>query len=227
MSSYRHEYKYLLDSKMEQILLIRAGGLLSLDSHVQQEGSYYIRSLYFDDYGDSCLMENEAGTDPRSKFRIRYYNRDIGRIRLEKKSKTRGMTRKESCSITEDECRAFMEGNVPDVTEDMPPVKKALFLEMRMRSLIPKVIVSYDRIPFVYPGGNVRITFDKHIASSVQISEFLSGSYISRSVLPRGRCILEVKWDEVLPLHIRNVMEFDRLQWTAFSKYYMCRKYHL
>lgn len=227
MSRYRHEYKYLLDGPMEQILRIRAGGLLMLDPHVQKEGTYVIRSLYFDDFHDSCLGENDSGTDPRSKFRIRYYNHDTSRIRLEKKSKMRGMTLKESCAITAEECRMLMNGAVPDVEDGMPMTKKQLFLEMRLRNLMPKVIVSYERIPFVYPGGNVRITFDKDISSSLEVAAFLSGDYRTRPILPLGSSILEVKWDEVLPLHIKDVMQLNQLQWTAFSKYYMCRKYHL
>lgn len=227
MIGYRHEYKYLLDHQTEQILQIRAAGILALDKHVQKEGSYYIRSLYFDDYCDSCLLENESGTDPRSKFRIRYYNSDTSHIRLEKKSKIRGMTHKDSCGLTFEECCQLMNGTIPDITESMPPIKKQLLLEMRLKNLVPRVIVSYERVPHIYPGGNVRITFDKCISSSVQISEFLSGDYIKRPILPMGYSILEVKWDEIMPSFIKNVLELDRLQWSAFSKYYMCRKYHL
>lgn len=227
MGRYRHEYKYLLDSQMEQILRIRAAGLLALDTHVRADGSYVIRSLYFDDFFDSCLGENEAGTDPRSKFRIRYYNHDTGRIRLEKKSKTRGMTRKEACDLTYEECSILMRGEYPQIVDSMPLIKKQLLLEMQLRKLMPKVIVTYERIPYVYPGGNVRITFDKDISSSVEVSGFLSGDYSVRPILPVGRSILEVKWDEIMPLHIKDVMQLNRLQWTAFSKYYMCRKFHL
>ncbi len=227
MNRYRHEYKYFLDGTKESILRIRADGILMRDTHVQADGTYFIRSLYFDDYDDSCAKENEAGTDPRSKFRIRYYNNDTTHIRLEKKSKTRGMTLKESCKLTLEECRSFVKGEIPPVTDDMPSVKQNLFLEMQLRCLMPKVIVSYERIPYVYPGGNVRVTFDRNISSSVDISHFLDGTYISRPILPLGQSILEVKWDEVMPLHIKDVLALDQLQWTAFSKYYMCRVYHL
>jgi len=37
--------------------------------------------------------------------------------------------------------------------------------------------------------------------------------------------VLEVKWDELMPSHIRENMLIDNLQWTAFSKYYLCRKH--
>ena len=227
MNRYRHEYKYLIDARTESILKIRASGVLMPDPHAREDGSYFIRSLYFDDRQDSCLQENEAGTDPRSKFRIRYYNSDPSRRQLEMKSKTRGMTLKESCSITREECQCFMAGQIPAITPEMPSMKQSLFSEMAVRALEPKVIVSYERIPFVYPGGNVRVTFDRMLSSSTDIPAFLDGNYVTRPVFTLGNSILEVKWDEALPLHIKDVLKLDWLQWTAFSKYAMCRRYHL
>ena len=227
MGRFRHEYKYQIDSQTEEILKIRAKGVLMPDNHAGSDGSYFIRSLYFDDRQDSCLRENISGTDPRSKFRIRYYNSDIDLLRLEKKSKIRGMTIKESCAITRKECSLLMAGVIPEITPDMLEQKKKLFSEMIMKSLIPKVIVSYERIPFVYAGGNVRVTFDRQLTSSVDIADFLDGNYKVRPVFAMGQSILEVKWDEVLPRHIKNTLKLDSLQWTAFSKYSMCRKYHL
>ena len=82
---------------------MRASMILQPDKHTNERGTYYIKSLYFDDYQDSCYWENEGGYNIRAKFRIRYYNDDTGCIRLEKKSKINGMTRKESCFITEAE----------------------------------------------------------------------------------------------------------------------------
>lgn len=217
----------MTDSIQEAILLIRAAGLMERDPHVGGEGSYLVRSLYFDDWEDTCLWENESGTDLRSKFRLRYYGTNAGGIHLEKKSKVHGMTMKESCSVSEEECRALMEGKTPKVTSGMSEQKQRLFLEMQLRRLEPKVIVTYERIPFVYPGGNVRVTFDRDISSSGEISHFLQGDYGTRPVLAQGRNVLEVKWDEVLPLHIKEAMQTDTLIWTAFSKYYMCRMFHL
>lgn len=226
-SRYRHEYKYLTDSVQEAILLIRAKGLLERDPHAGETGSYLVRSLYFDDREDTCLWENESGTDLRSKFRLRYYGTDHKRARLEKKSKIHGMTGKESCPLTEEECRLLTEGTVPDSDGQMPEQKRRLFLEMRLKHLEPKVIVTYERTPFVYPGGNVRVTFDRNISSSGEIRHFLRGDYGTRPVLAQGNHVLEIKWDEVLPLHIKAAMQLNTLIWTACSKYHMCRTYHL
>lgn len=227
MSRYRHEFKYMIDACQEQILKIRADGVLMHDPHVRQDGTYLIRSAYFDDLFNSCLKENLDGTDPRSKFRIRYYNHDTGRISLEKKSKRAGMTLKDACRITKEECEVFLRGEVPPLPEDAPPIKQKLFNEVTLRGLTPQVIVTYERTPYVYPGGNVRITFDGKITSSNELNRFLAGDYITRPVLPAGASILEVKWDEVLPRHIKDALSLDDLTWTAFSKYFMCRMMHL
>lgn len=224
---FRNEYKYLIDARQDGILSVRAAGLLERDSHTGTDGKYIIRSLYLDDIYDTSLSDNLKGADPRSKFRIRYYNSDTGYIMFEKKSKYRGKGQKKSCPITKEECRQFMAGNIPTVTDDMPKEKQELFSEAMLRGLMPKIIVTYEREPFTYPGGNVRITFDRNLSSAEEISKFLSGHYVERPVFPCGQSLMEVKWDEVMPKHIKETLSIENLQWTAFSKYGMCRTYRL
>lgn len=222
---YRHEYKYKIDARQLAILDMRASMILQPDKHTDERGAYCIKSLYFDDYRDSCYWENEGGYNIRSKFRIRYYNNDTSCIRLEKKSKVNGMTNKESALISEQECLEFMNGRIPEITSDMPKMKQELFTQMRLKSLVPKVIVIYERKPYVYRVGNVRVTFDKNILSSNDIMHFLEEEISARPIMPAGECVMEVKWDEMLPDYIRNHLSLDSLQWTSFSKYYLCRKY--
>ena len=83
MNRYRHEYKYIINKMEEDILIMQASGFLEKDCHAALDGAYTVRSLYFDDYEDSCLMENENGSDLRAKFRMRYYNKDWDYVRLE------------------------------------------------------------------------------------------------------------------------------------------------
>lgn len=226
MSDLRHEYKYLIDSRQEALLLIRAGGMLQRDEHVGKEGLYNISSLYFDDLYNNCYYENESGIDQRAKYRIRIYNHSSRTIKLEKKMKYQGMTRKESCELTEDQCHEFMSGRIPELTHDPDQERIRLFTEMRIRGMMPKVIVSYERIPFICPAGNVRITFDRKITSSYDVKAFFMKQKAERPILPCGRSVLEVKWDEAMPAYIKKYMKLDDLQWTNFSKYYLCRKYN-
>ena len=227
MNRYRHEYKYLIDARQEALLKLRAAGVMKPDPHVKANGSYVIRSVYFDDAADSCLAENLSGSDPRSKFRIRYYDRNTDLIHLEKKSKRKGMCLKESCEISREECERFLRGEIPRLADEDPELKKRLFTEIRMRGLRPVTLVTYERIPFVYSGGNVRVTFDRNLTSSGEINRFLEGHYASRPVWQPGQSLMEVKWDELLPRHLREALQTEDLLWTAFSKYYMCRVFHL
>lgn len=225
MSDLRHEYKYILDYWQETLLLIKAEGMLARDAHVGPDGAYCISSLYFDDCYNTCYYENESGIDQRAKYRIRIYNQNRNKIRLEKKIKSFGMTKKESCEITETQCRDFMRGEVPQLPGDADEMSIRLFAEMRIRNMMPKVIVTYERIPFVYPAGNVRITFDRKITSSYDVEAFMGQETAMRPILPNGRSVLEIKWDETLPQYIRHYLKLDDLRWTNFSKYYLCRKY--
>ena len=68
---YRHELKYICTAAELAMIQGRIHHLIPLDSHAGENGMYQIRSLYFDDYYDRCYYENENGTDPREKFRIR------------------------------------------------------------------------------------------------------------------------------------------------------------
>ena len=80
---FRHELKYPVSAAELQMVRNRISNLVPLDDHVGESGSFSIRSLYFDDYENSCYYENENGTDPREKFRIRIYNHSTDRITME------------------------------------------------------------------------------------------------------------------------------------------------
>ena len=226
MTEYRHEYKYMIDAMQKEVLQLRAQGVMERDVHAGADGEYLIRSLYFDGPEDTCFYENENGDDPREKYRIRFYNGDASRISLECKAKKRGMTRKTACPVTADQCRQFMAGEIPEPLLEVSPKQAAMFGQMRLKGLRPVVIVQYTRSPYVCEAGNVRVTFDDAIASSNDIAGFLMPEIALRGVLPVGRSILEVKWDELLPTYIKGQLALDSLQWMSFSKYYLCRKYN-
>lgn len=199
------------------------------DPHVNEDGIYAIRSVYFDDCNNTCFYENENGTDPREKFRIRIYNSDAGHIELECKRKERGLTHKESCLLTREQCAAVLGGGfswsmLGEEQKGQALVSKFL-LQYRMRLLRPRVIVQYERTPYVYEVGNVRITFDRNISGTGQVQDFLEPVVRGRPVMPAGQQILEVKYDELLPNVLYNAMQLRALRHTAYSKYYICRKF--
>lgn len=224
---YRHELKYICTAAQLALIQSRIHHLIPLDSHAGENGMYTIRSLYFDDYYNRCYYENENGTDPREKFRIRIYNGSSEKISLELKKKERGKTLKLSCPLTEVQCRTLMKGEVLPDDRNYDPVLQKLLLAMKTSLMKPKIIVEYDRVPYVYHLGNVRITLDENISSSNHIGAFLEKEIYKRPIMPAGWHVLEVKFDEFLPDYIKSVLQLDSLQQTAFSKFYLCRKYNV
>ena len=222
---FRHEYKYIISALEISEVKNRLNHLIPADNHAGFDGIYSIRSLYFDDYDDRCLRENEDGTDPREKFRIRIYNHSDERINLECKRKERGKTHKTSCRLTREQTEALMQGKIlPDIASQ-PPLLQKLTMLMLTRRMRPVVIVEYDRFPYVYKNGNVRITLDTNIRSSSAVEQFLEAQIPTRPVLGVGHQLLEVKYDEYLPDFIYRSLQLHSLRQTAFSKYYICRKY--
>lgn len=224
---YRHELKYVISAAQLPLLKSRIAGLMQPDPYAREGGMYNIRSLYFDDYHNRCYYENENGTDPREKFRIRIYNHSPERIMLECKRKERGKTLKTACPLTLEQTRCLMDGRpLPDMGE-LPPLLRKMTLDMHLRLLRPVVIVEYERIPYIHKSGNVRVTFDTHISSGADLSGFLSEEIPKRPVMPAGQQLLEVKFDEYLPDVIYRALNLGQLQQTAYSKYYLCRKFAL
>lgn len=224
---YRHEFKYLISAAQLPLLKSRIACILQPDKHAGADGIYNIRSLYFDDYHDRCYYENENGTDPREKFRIRIYNHSSQRITLECKRKERGKTLKTSCPLTIAQTQLLMEGKPIPEEEAVHPLIRKINLEIRTRMLHPAVIVEYERIPYIYRNGNVRITFDLNVSSSSSFAAFLSDELPKRPIMPPGQQLMEVKFDEYLPDFIYRSLNLGHLRQTAYSKYYLCRKYGL
>lgn len=220
---FRNELKYICSEGELLQIHSRVRTLCRPDSHAKN-GIYNIRSIYFDDQQNRYFYENENGTDPREKFRIRIYNASTERITLECKKKERAMTHKDSCPLTLEQYHHLVDGTLTEAEVNSALLQKFYILHSH-RNLQPKVIVAYERTPFVYDFGNVRITFDRNIGSTTDISGFFDPYLPLRPILPLGKQILEVKYDELLPEFLYSAMNLGSLRQTTFSKYYLCRKF--
>lgn len=224
---YRHEFKYLCTQAQLAMLRVRLQGLMAPDAYAGEDGKYRIKSLYFDDLDDSCFYENEDGTAPREKYRIRIYNDSCERIVLERKHKERDRIRKEGCLLGQEQCEALAFGKGSVSMDELPALAKRLLVLQKSCGMRPKVIVSYERTPYVYRNGNVRVTFDEGIACGGRLEEFFKPEGARRQILPVGMQLLEVKYDEYLPDPIYHALSMANMQRVTFSKYYLCRRYHM
>lgn len=220
----RHEIKHYISLADYYVLRQRLRAVLKQDSHVGAAGSYQIRSLYFDTAEDTALREKLDGVRDRDKFRIRYYNHDTSFIQLEKKSKRGDACIKEAIQITEEEAGLLANGVYNWLKERQEPLLQEFYMAMEQTGLRAKTIVDYERDPFIYAPGNVRVTLDHHIRTGLRNTDFLDPDCVT---IPAAEdvIILEVKWDEFLPDIVRDAVQLNSRSSTAFSKYAACRAF--
>lgn len=218
---YRHEWKYQISYEDLLILRQRLRLIMQLDPHASN-GSYHIRSLYFDTPMDTALQEKKDGVSRREKFRIRYYNMDPSVIRLEKKSKWAGLGNKQSAELTMQQVQNLIDGNLSWM-QDRRDLVGELYEKMQSTLLSPRVVVDYMREPYVFAPGNVRVTLDYDIRTSWNCSDFLREDCLTLPTEPVY--LMEVKWDAFLPDIIRDAICLEGRRSAAFSKYAQCRMY--
>ncbi|MBQ4275419.1 MAG: VTC domain-containing protein, partial [Lachnospiraceae bacterium] len=120
--------------------------------------------------------------------------------------------------------KAICECDLRALESKTDPLVVELYQKMLTEGLRPKVIVDYDREPFVFDAGNVRVTLDYNIRTGLKNTDFLNADAVTIPVVD-SPIILEVKWDEYLPGIIRDVVQVPATHTAAFSKYAACRMY--
>lgn len=219
----RHEYKHQINYEDYLVIRSRLLELARRDEHAGENGKYVIHSLYFDNLSDRALREKIDGVDRREKFRIRYYNEDTDFIRLEKKGKIRGLCDKSSAPLARREAIQICEGDIAFLLSSGNPLLQELYAKMSYQLLRPKVIVDYEREPYVYGPGNVRVTFDSRIRTGLYHNRLFDGPLLTAPTT--DSIIMEVKYDAFLPEIMEKAVRVPCRQASSFSKYAVCRMY--
>ena len=224
---YRHELKYIISEGEHQLLSTRVKACLKQDYHASiNGGEYFIRSLYFDDPFDTALWEKSSGVASRDKFRIRIYNLQDDAIKLERKHKEGQYIKKDSVSLSRQDCDEIVRGNLECLKHNDSPFAMQFYGIFKANHLKPKVLVDYTREPYVFPAEDVRITFDKNVRTAMRCTDLFNPNVITYPVWDLRNCmILEVKFNESLPQYVGELLTLGSSQRTAASKYVFCRQY--
>lgn len=214
---YRVEDKYFITDTQIEYLKMNLQDFMEIDSHAS-DGTYLVRSMYFDDRYNSCLMDNENSVDKRYKYRIRTYNNDLSTIHLEKKSVCKGFVHKDSCEF--DVSRVQL---IDSPKQNDSFLYKSLYKDVVLKGFYPVTIVEYERTAFIEKVGNVRITFDRNIGGCKETDKFFDKVMPICPLLPRGIHIMEVKYDEILPGYLKRIIDIGEFSKTSYSKYYYSR----
>lgn len=220
---FRHELKYLISEQEKEALIRRLSLFMQADAHTGSGSrGYMIRSLYFDDRFERAYKEKLAGVETRKKYRIRIYNCSDKVIKLECKHKQGQYIHKTSAPLTRIQTQAIIAGDYDFLLLRDEPLCREFYLECAMNGMSPKVVVDYDRIPFVYPYGDVRITFDCGIRAGLFTDNLFDEKLPVTTVIEPGMLIMEVKFTEYLPEFIRKLLPVADSAYMAYSKYTMC-----
>jgi hypothetical protein len=218
---YRHELKYLINMADYYGIRARIAPVIPLDRQAEN-GGYNLRSLYFDDLWNTAYQEKLMGIDSRRKYRIRVYDAKDTVIKLECKEKAGQYIYKRSANLSRSEHEAILAGDTAFLLDREESVCQDFYLAYTTRVLRPRVIVEYDREPFVMDTGTVRITFDKNVSAGVGSYDLFDPGLPVVGVLEPGKMVMEVKFTEFLPQLVRDILPPKASEFTAVSKYVLC-----
>ena len=77
---------------------------------------------------------------------------------------------------------------------------------MTARMLRPRVIIDYERTPFVMEAGDVRVTFDENVRACSGGEKLFDPRLPMLYLLEPGKLVLEVKFTEFLPDLVRRAL---------------------
>ena len=222
---FRHEYKYLISKADAELLKRRLPYIMERDPHAGPTGQYTIRSLYFDDFSGTAYYDKVDGVNYRAKYRIRFYNYDPSILKLEKKEKLGNLTRKTAQTITKNDARALefaLTGGCPDTRDGLVEELRIQFVSQGLR---PRVLVDYDRTPFICRDGNTRITLDENVRTRPYIAHLFASPRAMVPAMDADQVILEVKFDDFIPQYLLDALaDIPRVN-MAISKFAMCMNY--
>ena len=84
----------------------------------------------------------------------------------------------------------------------------------------PRTIVDYDRVPWIMDTGTVRITFDCDVRAAVGGYDIFDPTLATLPVLEPGKLVMEVKFTEILPQIVRDILPPHAAEFTAVSRVY-------
>ena len=221
----RSELKFGITYVDYQILKMKLGQMMQLDPHAGKNGRYLIRSCYFDNFDNKVLNEKKEGFLNRDKYRVRIYNKSDHVIHLERKSKRNNQTFKSKCNLTKQEFEQMRHFEFDWMEDDERSLIRDLYKDIKLYQLKPTTVVDYEREAYLYPYGNIRITFDSKVQSSMRNTDMFNKNLPMVDVLEPNEVILEVKYDEYLPTHIKMQLQGIYTRHEAYSKYQLSRMF--
>lgn len=221
---FRKEIKYVI-SKIDFLRLTK-----HLDALMQRDkngvnGTYIVRSQYYDSIGDRDLYDNLDGVMEKRKIRVRTYSPDDQYAKLEYKCKSNTDGKKYSLDITRKEALSMEKQKYGFLMNYEEALAKTLYVKLMQGGYMPKTIVEYKRTAYMHAVSDVRITFDTDIKTAIVPYGIFSNELSYVPLIEGDRGVLEVKYNDFIPYTLKQVIQEINSLPEASSKYSKARRY--
>lgn len=210
----RYEMKYIL-TKEQYVYLKEA---LSTHMKVDKYGLTSIASIYYDTPNYRLIITSIDKPEYKEKVRLRSYGlaKPGDKVFLEIKRKAFSEVYKRRIVTTERDVKNFF--NYKEDIAHLGQIEKEItYLRNYYKTLVPKIMIIYDRVAYYEVNGSLRITFDQNPRYRTYDLNLMT-SLEGESLLNEGEVILEIKVQEAMPLWLTNILNKGKIYQSSFSK---------
>ncbi len=233
ISFERFEYKYWLTDVQVEAVHGMIASYLRCDDFAQ--GGQYNTSLYLDSDDLDFMDLHVQKTPDRPKLRIRAYgNPPTGPAFFEVKRKVKRVTFKDRAVVPMEAVPALLRGEIPKNLKlknaaEQKTLENFLYL-MTVWRATPKIIITCKREAYtsIEPTEGVRLTFDRDIVYQPARGPSLIGdpkAWIhlcgQKNYQPQAPTLIEIKFKNIAPLWVGEMVQRLQLTLSASSKYVM------
>lgn len=218
----RQEEKYPLNFQ-EAIQFQHLFSQLLMPDPYSQNGSYMVRSLYFDTVDDRDFFDKLTEQNLRHKIRLRIYSPEDGTAKLEMKQKSGIYQRKRSLTVSREDALALIDGQYAVLLNYPEEFAAELYCLMNSECYRPKSIVEYQRQAFMARENNIRLTFDSGISATESSFDLFSPNLPLYPVYDLDKVTFEVKYDGFMLSYIKEIISSVDRRSLSSSKYCLSR----
>ena len=197
---------------------------MNKDDFNGENGEYFIRSLYFDTYNNLDYYNKLIGVSERKKLRLRIYDFNTEKVKLELKNRYGQYMMKETATISSEDAIDLISGNSSNLLNYNSTMTGSVYNLLHHSLYKPTLLVDYEREAYTYPFDNIRITFDKNVRVNNFDFNIFSNKINMVPVFDSDVFILEVKYDHMIPSFLLNVISTITAERSSISKYCMGRR---
>jgi len=218
----RREEKYVLNMQETMKYQAQFSQLLMTDKF-SEDGSYTVRSLYFDTIDDKDFFDKITEQNNRRKIRLRIYNSNAQTAKLELKQKENIYQKKRSLTISKEHAEAIIGGDFSVLLEYPDDFASEMFYIMSSECYRPKTIIEYQRRAFMAKENNIRLTFDTDIRATESSFSLFDENLPMYSVFDPTKTVFEVKYDKFMLGYLSEIISTINRRNVSSSKYCMGR----